>query len=160
VYEAVKGAIEALGLTVNAEKTKRVNVQETGFDFLGFHFCWRESPRYQGRFYSYIFPARKSQVRLREKLREQTSKRAPIPPEEFVAQVNQVARGWAEYYRHTSASKSFQTAQRFLNRRVRSYLMQRGKRRGRGYRQYPDDYLYKTLGLINLKAKGWICYAH
>lgn len=160
VYEPIKRAIEALGLMVNVEKTKRVNVQETGFDFLGFHFCWRESPRYRGRSYSYIFPARKSVVRLREKLRADTSKRAPIPPEEFVAQVNQIARGWAEYYRHTSASKSFQTAQRFINRRVRSYLMQRGKRRGRGYRQYPDDYLYKTLGLINLKAKGWICYAH
>jgi len=159
VYSTVKTAIEGLGLTVNTDKTKHVDVRQAGFDFLGFHFGWRQSPQYRGRFYSYIFPARQSDVRLREKIRKVTSKRAPIPPEQFVVQVNQIARGWAEYYRHTSASKSFQNAQRFINRRVRSYLMQRGKRRGRGCRQYPDDYLYKTLGLINLKAKGWICYA-
>lgn len=160
VYEEVKRAIETLGLTVNAEKTERVNVQETGFDFLGFHFCWRESPRYRGRFYAYIFPARRSEIRLREKVRSKTSMRAPIPPEEFVTQLNQIVRGWAEYHRHTNASKSFHTAQRFINRRVRSYLMQRGKRRGRGYRQYPDDYLYQKLGLIDLTARGWVCGTH
>ncbi|MFQ5457890.1 MAG: reverse transcriptase domain-containing protein, partial [Myxococcota bacterium] len=160
VYAAVKTKIEALGLTVNAEKTKRTDVRETGFDFLGFHFAWRESLLNRGRFYSYIFPARPSEVRLREKVRKKTSQRAPIPPEEFVAQINEIIRGWAEYYRHTSASKSFHTAQRFVNRRVRSYLMKRGKRRGRGYRPYPDGYLYQKLGLINLTAKGWVRCAH
>lgn len=160
VYEQVKGAIEALGLTVNAEKTKHVNVQETGFDFLGFHFCWRESARYRGRYYAYIFPARKSEIRLRKKVRSKTSMRAPILPEEFVTQLNQIVRGWAEYYRHTNASKSFHTAQRFINRRVRSYLMQRGKRRGRGYRQYSDDYLYQKLRLIDLTARGRVSGTH
>jgi hypothetical protein len=27
--------------------------------------------------------------------------------------------------------------------------MQKHKRRGTGYRQYPDEYLYETLGLYN-----------
>ena len=157
VYGQVKEALEALGLTVSAEKTKHVNVNETGFDFLGFHFCWRESPRYRGRFYAYTFPARRSEIRLRQKVRAKTSQRAPIQPEEFVAQINEIVRGWAEYHRHTNASKSFHTAQRFINRRVRSYLMKRGKRRGRGYRQYPDDYLYQKLGLVDLTARGWVC---
>ena len=82
--------------------------------------------------------------------------RAPIPPEKFVAQINGIVRGWAQYHRHTNASKSFHTTQRFVNRRVRSHLKQRGKRQGRGYRQYSDDYLYNKLGLINLTAKGWV----
>lgn len=159
VFATVKAAIEALGLTVNAEKTKHIDARRSGFDFLGFHFAWRESPRYRGRFYAYIFPARKSVLRVRKNMREKTSKRAPIPPEQFVTQVNQIVRGWAEYFRHTNASKSFQTTQRFVNRRVRRFLCQRGKRTGRGYRQYPDDYLYRKLGLINLAAKGWIDYA-
>ncbi|MFC1523066.1 group II intron reverse transcriptase/maturase, partial [Elusimicrobiota bacterium] len=122
VYAPVKREIESLGLTVNAEKTKQVDVRKTGFDFLGFHFCRRESPRYRGRYYAYYFPVHRSEVWLRKNLRGKTSMRAPVLPAEFVSQINETARGWAQYFRHTNADRSFHAAQRFINRRVRSYL--------------------------------------
>ncbi|MBI4063450.1 MAG: group II intron reverse transcriptase/maturase [Elusimicrobia bacterium] len=161
VFWTVKRAIEELGLTVNTDKTKHVDLQETGFDFLGFHFAWRQSPRYRGRFFAYYFPSRKAEVRLRDKLRQKTAQRAPIPPSEFVARINETVRGWAEYYRHTNAARSFHRVREFVELRVRGYLCRRGKMRiSKGYRQYPSDYLYKQLGLIDMAAKGWVVYAH
>jgi hypothetical protein len=36
----------------------------------------------------------------------------------------------------------------YTERRLRRWLMRKHKRRGTGYRQYPDEYLYETLGLF------------
>jgi group II intron reverse transcriptase/maturase len=161
VFATVKRAIEELDLTVNTEKTKQVDLNKTGLDFLGFHFAWRQSPRNRGRYFAYYFPSHKAEVRLREKLRQKTAQRAPIPPSEFVARINETVRGWAEYYRHTNAARIFHRVQGFVDLRVRGYLCRRGKIRiGKGYQRYPSDYLYNKLGLINITAKGWVVYAH
>lgn len=37
--------------------------------------------------------------------------------------------------------------QKYTDRRLRRWLMQLRGKRGTGYRQYPDEYLYETLGL-------------
>lgn len=160
VYSRVKKEIEALGLTVNAEKTKRVDLHQTGFDFLGFHFAWRQSPRYRGHFYPYYFPSRKSELRLREKIRQETARRSPIEPSEFITRINETVRGWAEYYRHTNTARSFHRVREFVEHRVRSYLCSRHRiPMSKGCWRYPSDYLYKELELINLAAKGWVVYA-
>ena len=44
---------------------------------------------------------------MRNKLNYLTSRRAPISPQEFVAQVNPVLTGWVNYFRHTNASQAF-----------------------------------------------------
>ena len=40
----------------------------------------------------------------------------------------------------------------YTARRLRRWLMKKHKRRGTGYRQYPDEYLYERLGLY----KPWV----
>lgn len=83
-----------------------------------------------------------------------TKRQAPILPDEFVQQVNEVVRGWANYYRHTNASAAFRRLQRFINIRFRRYLNHRSKRRGFGWKRYPDENLY-AMGLIYI-AGGFI----
>ena len=40
--------------------------------------------------------------------------------------------------------------QKYTNARLRRWMMRRRGKRGTGYRQYSDKYLYETLGLHKL----------
>jgi RNA-directed DNA polymerase len=67
-------------------------------------------------------------------------------------------RGWANYYVHTNAGKSFGLVQKFVNKRIRRFLRRRRHKKGMGYRQYPDEFLYKRLGLLRINS-GFLHYA-
>lgn len=77
-------------------------------------------------------------------------------PDEFVRQVKEVVLGWANYYRHTNASEAFRRLQRFINIRFRRYLNYRSKRRGFGWKEFPNQKLY-AMGMIYI-GSGFIRY--
>lgn len=137
--------IERMGLELHPDKTRIVKVEQ-GFDFLGYHFVRRRSPT-TGRRTFYIFPAKESQKRIRENIRNFTHRRAPIEPKEMFRRVNDTVRGWTNYYQHTNGSQAFRNLQRFINLRMRRYLSHRHHQRGPGYRRYPNAMLYQ-MGLI------------
>ena len=143
-----------MGLVVNREKTRITKLTE-GFDFLGFHFVKRPSPN-TGKQGIYIFPSKDSQCNIRRRIKFFTKRRAPVPPDEFVGQINQAVRGWANYYRHANASQAFRALQRFINTRFRRYLNFRSKGRGFGWKKYPNRRLY-AMGIIYI-GSGLIRY--
>jgi hypothetical protein len=67
-----------------------------------------------------------------------------------VARLNSLLRGWAGYFNQGPVGKVYRTLDRYVDRRLRIWLMRKHGKRGTGYRQYPDQYLYETLGLIRL----------
>jgi len=144
-----------MGLTVNREKT-RITKLVDGFNFIGFEFVKRRSPT-SGKWNIYIFPSKSAQRNIRRKIKYFTKRRAPITPAEFVEQVNQMVRGWVNYFRHTNASDAFRSLQRFINTRFRRYLNYRHKGRGFGWKQYPNAALY-ARGIIYI-GSGVIEYA-
>ncbi len=150
--KAFEGITTRMGLTLNRDKTRITKLSE-GFDFLGFQFVKRRSPN-TGKPNIYIFPSKRSQRNIRRRIKFFTNRRAPIPPNEFVRQVNEVVLGWANYYRHTNASKAFRDLQRFINIRFRRYLNYRSKRRGFGWTQYPNKKLY-AMGIVYI-GSGFI----
>src|SRR5512145_1334060 len=115
-------------LTLNCDKT-RVTRLTDGFDFIGFQFVKRKSPR-SGKHTIYLFPAKSAQQKIRNRLKYLTSRRAPISPQEFVEMVNPLVLGWANSFQHTHASQAFRGLQRFVTIRFRRYLTQRSKGRG------------------------------
>jgi hypothetical protein len=117
-------------LTINREKTRITKLIE-GFDFIGFQFVKRRSPK-SGKLNIYIFPSKNAQRNIRRRIKYFTQRPAPITPAEFVEQVNQAVQGWVTYYRHTNASDAFRRLQRFINNRFRRYLHFRHKARGFG----------------------------
>jgi hypothetical protein len=143
--EAFEAIARRMGLTVNREKTRVTKLTE-GFDFIGFHFVKRPSLN-TGRNAIYIFPSKHSQRNIRRRIKYFTKRRSPVPPDEFVGQINQAVRGWVEYYRHTNASDAFRALQRFINTRFRRYLTFRSKGRGFGWKKYPNKRLY-AMGII------------
>lgn len=141
-------------LRLNREKTRVTKITQ-GFDFIGFHFVKRRSPK-TGKYNIYIFPSKTAQRNIRRQIKAVTKRRAPILPDEFVRQINQKVLGWANYYRHTNASDAFRNLQRFINIRFRRYLNYRSKRRGFGWKQFPNSKLY-AMGIIYI-GSGFIRY--
>src|SRR5438128_2584993 len=102
---AFEAIAKRMDLTLNQDKTRETRLTE-GFDFLGVQFVKRKSPT-SGKPAIYLFPAKSAQQTIRNKLKYLTSRRAPISPQEFVAQVNPLMTGWVNYFRHTNASQAF-----------------------------------------------------
>ena len=142
---ALEAIATRMDLTLNRDKTHVTRVTD-GFDFIGFNFVKRKSPR-SGKNAIYIFPAKSAQQKIRNRLKYITSRRAPISPQEFVEMVNPIVTGWANYFRHTNASQAFRGLQRFVNIRFRRYLTQRSKGRGFGWKRFPNSKLY-AMGLV------------
>jgi RNA-directed DNA polymerase len=152
--QAFESIVQRMGLTLNRDKTQITKLTE-GFDFIGFFFVKRRSPN-TGKQGIYIFPSKSSQRNIRRQIRSFTRRRAPIPPDEFVQQINQTVLGWVNYYRHTNASQAFRSLQRFINIRFRRYLNYRSKRKGFGWKAYPNQKLY-AMGIIYISS-GFISY--
>lgn len=143
--EAFAAIASRMGLTINREKTRITRLTE-GFDFIGFQFVKRRSPK-SGKWSIYIFPSKVAQRNIRRRIKYFTKRRAPKTSAEFVEQVNRTVRGWVNYFRHTNASQAFRGLQRFINTRFRRFLNFRSKGRGFGWKKYPNAALY-ARGII------------
>jgi RNA-directed DNA polymerase len=151
---AFEAIARRMGLVVNREKT-RITKLTDGFDFIGFNFVKRRSLT-TGKNTIYIFPSKDAQRNIRRRIKYFTKRRAPVPPDEFVAAINRTVRGWVAYFAHTNASEAFRTLQRFINVRFRRYLTFRSKGRGFGWKKYPNKRLY-AMGIIHI-GSGRIRY--
>lgn len=148
--KAFEAIARRMGLEVNHEKTRMTKLTE-GFDFVGYFFVKRRSPN-TGKWTIYLFPSKDSQRKIRRRIKYFTKRRPPVPPDEFVRQINQAVRGWVSYYTHTNASEAFRALQRFINTRFRRYLTFRSKGRGFGWKRYPNKRLY-TKGIIYISSR-------
>ncbi len=144
--EELKRLMTRLGLQVNPEKTSLVRLPEDRFDFLGYTFG-RFYGR-GGRLYTGTRPSKTAISRILRRIREETSRRwLTTTPEKRVGELNQVLRGWCGYFDQGPVDAAHRVVRRYTERRLRRWLMRKHKRRGTGYRQYPDEYLYGQLGL-------------
>ena len=138
-----------LGLTVNEKKTRLVKLPEERFDFLG--YTVGRFHGFQGRPYWGTAPSMKAIKRLRARIHEQTTNRwDATTPERRVEELNPILRGWANYFSQGPVKKIYRSLDDYTARRLRIWLRRRSGKRGTGYRQYPDQYLYEKLGLIRL----------
>jgi RNA-directed DNA polymerase len=147
--EAMTRIMGKLGLTVNERKTHLVHAAHGNFDFLGYTIG-----RFYGKDGKSFVGTRPSKKAVRKLLRAihdvTTSQWHASEPEVRTAVINQKLRGWAGYFDQGPVLKEYHTIQNYTDRRLRRWLMRRSQRRGTGYRQYPDEYLYEKLGLIKL----------
>jgi hypothetical protein len=136
-----------LGLTVNERKTRLVQIPEERFDFLGYtigQFYGRQGKPYIG-----TQPSKKAVRRLLRRIHEETSRQWNWQTaEKRVSELNPILRGWCQYFNQGPVKQAYELARRYTERRFRRWMMRRSKRKGTGYKQYSDSYLYDTLGLF------------
>jgi RNA-directed DNA polymerase len=129
--EAIRDKIRAflrdeLKLELSEEKTVVTHACD-GFNFLGFHI--QHHPAHNGRkATTLVKPSDKSIARLKDRIRDMTDRRRYIdnPMFKFRA-LNAVLRGWINYYRHCSASKTASWLDHWVHLRVAKWLVQRHK---------------------------------
>jgi len=147
---AMRDMMHRLKLTVNEQKTRLCRVPNETFDFLGYTLgrCW--SPK-TGRAYIGTRPSRKTVMRLCRTISEQTSRRGETRrPADVVASLNRLLTGWANYFCLGPVSSAYAAVDRHARRRLRQWLCDKHKVRGRGTSRFPDAYLYDQLGLVRL----------
>ena len=131
------------GLTLHPTKTKIVDAESEGFDFLGYRFVKHHR-----------FPRRKSLAKFKETIRAKTRRTEGRSLTMIVADVNRTLRGWFEYFKHSHRT-TFPALDGWVRMRLRSIHRKRtgGSGRGRGadHQRWPNAY-FTTQGLFNLTA--------
>ncbi len=143
--EAVRAWVKEAGLVLHPEKTRIVNASVPGgFDFLGYHFE-------QGM----KWPRKKSLEKLKERIRQKTSRLDGRSLKEIVNDVNRSLCGWYQYFQHSKANV-FASVDGYVRRRLRSMLQWRldgvGKGKGATHQRWPNQW-FAHHGLLSLKAE-------
>lgn len=142
-----------LGLELNRDKTKIVNLGQSGtsLDFLGFTFRYDRDLKGRGFRYLNVTPSAKALQAQREALRKIISTRqSHVPVPHLIVRVNRQLRGWANYFSFGYPRKAKRTMNWYVRSRLKKHLRRRSQRPfrppgGRSFYQH-----FKELGLIYL----------
>jgi group II intron reverse transcriptase/maturase len=151
--DGLRGICERLSLKLNEDKTRVVDALEEGFQFLGFETRKVKNPK-SGKRFARTVPAKKSEQRVRDRLRELTSRWLGWKPVgEVVEEMNRVLRGWGHYFYFGNPQQAMMRINQFAAGRLRKWLVRRRQKRGMGYTQYPTAKLYENYGLYRLPTR-------
>lgn len=132
ITEWIEGMVEGqLKLTINRDKTKVVNVNRKGetLDFLGFSMRYDKDRHGRDSTYLNTFPSKKSTARLRDKLRDKTCSGFKRSLRDAIEEVNEINRGWKNYYNYGYPKKCFKDVNWFMLERWKSFINHRSQRR-------------------------------
>ena len=142
-----------MGLKINREKTKIVQLREEGasLDFLGYTFRYYRDLKGRPKKYLNVTASKKSILREREKLRQMTSKHMcfkPLPT--MIAELNRHLSGWANYFSFGYPRMAYRQINSYVRYRLAIHLHQRSQR---PFQPPKDRSLYehlKQMGLVYL----------
>lgn len=156
--------LEPLGVRLNVEKTKQVNLlKEEAFTFLGFDIRRTQNRKKTGHFIM-MMPKKEARTKVKGTIRDIIKNSGATPIEEVVQQLNQVLKGWVNYFRVGNASRAFSEVRDYTEMKLRTLLTRRKRRKKRsiGWQRWSNGYIYGILGLfwdrklVPLKgADGW-----
>ena len=157
-YKAVAYVMAKLGLQLNLEKTRFVNMYDgkDGFDFLGFHHRRSQMETRKGRRYTTTaqVPSKKAKKAMREKIKEVFQSRSSLLLEvqEVVRILNSKIVGLRNYYGLKHAKKALNTLDWYVTKRLILWynMKHQKKRRLGGYRKIV--HLLDSAGLKKLAA--------
>jgi RNA-directed DNA polymerase len=128
-------------LTLHPTKTRLVNAQDTGFDFLGYHFAA-----------GHRRPRKRSRDKFKDAIRAKTKRTSGYAMPGIIADLNRTLRGWFEYFKHSHPT-TFRPLDGWIRRRLRNILRKRHRRKGisRGYDniRWPNAF-FAEHGLFSL----------
>lgn len=150
--DAMRQIMKRLKLTVNEEKTHICRLPDSSFEFLGYSIgrCYSSKT---GKAYIGTRPSRKRINRLCREISQMTACRwTLVAVENRVEEINRILRGWSNYFCLGPVSKAYRIVDQHTTFRLRQWLCRKHRVQGQGTSRYPDEYLYKELGLIKLQS--------
>ncbi len=142
-----------LGLEINREKTRVVNLREAGasLDFLGYTFRFDRDLFGRSSRYLNLFPSEKALGRERAKLRAMTGAwmcHKPIPF--LIEELNRHLLGWANYFGRGYPQQAFRAINHYVRERLCCHLSRRSQRPWRPPQGQTHYEQLKEMGLIYL----------
>jgi group II intron reverse transcriptase/maturase len=129
--QRIEQIMNRLKLTLHPTKTQIVDMNQKGFDFLGFHFQKHHSKKTQ-KLVPYMCPGQKAMKSVRGKIHEITERRwLSKPPQEIIEFLNPVIRGWRNYFRCGNSSKKLNQLDQYVWYRLQRWSRMRVGPRGR-----------------------------
>jgi hypothetical protein len=96
--EETARVLATLGLRLSPAKTRIVHMSEA-FDFLGFRIQWKRK-RGSAEWHVYTFIADRPVRSLKARIRALTYRTSQQNPSSVLIRLNQIMRGWVNYFRH------------------------------------------------------------
>ncbi|MFF5474840.1 group II intron maturase-specific domain-containing protein [Streptomyces achromogenes] len=119
--EDIADVLQPLGLRLCEAKTQVVHTSD-GFDFLEFRIQWRRK-RGTDKWHVYTFIADRPIRQLKDKIRALTNRTAQQNPRDVLIRLNQIMRGWANYFKHAVCAAALNSLASFTWHRVISWWM-------------------------------------
>lgn len=150
--DEARKVLDRLGLTLNAQKTRIVDVRNEPFDFLGHRFAVQPSKR-TGELKTYYYPAPKAMASVKKKIREivHVGQHRDLPVL-IKEQVNPLLRGWGNYFRTGNSRMHFKSIANYTIYTLCIMLRKKHKKRTKGWRDHPPSWFYDFHGLFRLNG--------
>jgi RNA-directed DNA polymerase len=155
--------MDRLGLTLHPVKTRMVDLRRgrQSFVFLGCTIRKKRSiQRNPRRYYVQRWPSPKATKKMRDRVRELTSKRqSGKDVKQIIAELTPVLRGWGNYFRTGNADREFNKMDYFVVKSLRSWQYRRGGQRPTKRAPFTGDQLYgmglhKLMGTVKYPAQA------
>ena len=142
--------LQSRGLALNEAKTQVLQSCESGFKFLGFSFRWQQSKKATP--YVHTEPSPAAEQALRDRVRELTGHHTTWKETgEVVREINQVTRGWGNYFALANYHRSFWQMNDFIAHRLRQWLWRKHGNPPGKYERWPSRDLFEDHGLYRLR---------
>jgi RNA-directed DNA polymerase len=114
--EDIARVLAPLGLRLSEAKTRIAHMSES-LDFLGFRIQWRRK-RGTSKWYVYTFISDRPIRSLKDKICALTRRTSQQHPRDALIRLNQIMRGWANYFKHAVCKHTFDSLENFAWHRV------------------------------------------
>lgn len=144
--------LNRMGLELNEDKTRLVNVEAEPFDFLGFTFRYDRDLFVKNKKYLNIIPRKKSAQALRTKIREYLHRNGHKNPAELTKGLNPILRGWMNYYSVPKVSYPQMEKRKlrwYMMESLHRYYRRKSQRKSKLYRQNAFEVLTTKYGLVD-----------
>jgi len=147
---------ERMGLTVNREKTKLIDLdaERSSLTFLGYEFRKvRDRLFGTGRMYLHFGPSKKSVKRVCHEVHEHThSRNVLLPVGVVVGRVNRLLKGWGAFYSVGYPSRVFRKVNHYVLKRMARFLNRKSQRY---YRLKFAETYYGEMSHYGLYRLAW-----
>ncbi|WP_433346899.1 group II intron reverse transcriptase/maturase [Microtetraspora malaysiensis] len=116
LHDEIARVLAPLGLRLSPAKTRIVHMSEA-FDFLGFRIQWRRK-RGSHKWYVYTFISPQAIRAVKMKIRALTPRTSQQELGSILRRLNWTLYGWAIYFKHAVAQRTFDILDHFTWRRV------------------------------------------
>lgn len=154
IIPVVEEFIAERGLTLNKEKSTLSSISD-GFNFLGFFFKEYSDGRKPGRLGKlgkFILTPKAIKVKLlRHRLKDIFKKHRRLPKYNLICKLNPILRGWANYFKYSSATVIFNSIGLYLYKLIFARIKSEMGRSKSGIR----NRIKNEFGRDELKKRIW-----